>query len=442
MGSGRWAAFGKQHFVPDVVLVVDDNHISRELLTRRLVREGFAVVNANHGLGALEALELHPIDVMLLDLNLPDISGFEVLSRVRSRHSLLELPIFMVSAADDTRSIVRSIKRGANDYFTKPVHFEVLFAKLRQHLDLRPQAKVVNLDELEQLPPGPELGPGNRLAHYQLLESIGRGGMGEVFRAHDQRLQRDVAIKLITQEPKPGVALQRFYTEARAVARVDHVNVVKIYEIGLKPCRFLAMELIPGTGLSQWIGTATVADICRVHLQLLDALQAIHLQGVVHRDLKPSNIMVTPEGVLKVMDFGLARTAEEDPIQANTTSLYGTPFYMAPESFDGKLGRIDSQSDLFAVAAILYECLTGEKAFDSDNLVDLINAITREPLPDPRQQRPELSRELVEVIWRGLDRDKKRRFATAREFSQALRSCPELDEAGSVTICDTSDLKS
>jgi CheY-like chemotaxis protein len=425
--AGLLPGLAKRGLMSGVILVVDDNQISRELLTRRLVREGFEVVNANHAQGALEALQLHPVDVMLLDLHLPDLSGLEVLSRVRAHSNRLELPILMISAADDVRSIVRSIDLGANDYLTKPVQFEVLFAKLRQHLALRPQVKVANLAELEELPPVPELGPGDRLAHYLLVESIGRGGMGEVFRAHDQRLHREVAIKLITQEPKPGVALQRFYTEARAVARVDHTNVVKIYEIGLKPCRFLAMELIPGVLLSQFVTTASVAEICRLHLQLLDALQAVHLQGVVHRDLKPANLMVTPEGVLKVMDFGLARTADEDPMQANTTSLYGTPFYMAPECFDRKRGRVDSQSDLFAVAAILYECLTGERAFEGDNLIDLVHAITDEALPDPRARRPELSQELVEVIWRGMDRDKKRRFATAREFFQALRSCPDLD---------------
>ena len=405
--------------------MVDDNPISRELLTRRLVREGFSVVNASHGEGALEALELHPVDVMLLDLNLPDISGFEVLSRVRPSKGLLELPILMISAADDVRSIIKAIDRGANDYLTKPVQFGVLFAKLRQHLSLRPQDRVVSVQELEELPSSPELSAGDRVAHYQLLESIGRGGMGVVFRAMDQRLHREVAIKLITQEPKPGVGLQRFYTEARAGARVDHPNVVKIYEIGLRPCRFLAMELIHGTVLLDALGSASVTEICQLHLQLLDALQAIHLQGVVHRDLKPGNIMVTPEGVLKLMDFGLACTAEEDPIQTNTTSLYGTPYYMAPENFDRNLGHIDSQSDLFSVGAILYECLTGERAFERDNLVDLMNAVTREPLPDPRTLNPALSEELVEVIWRALDRDKKRRFATAREFSQALRACHE-----------------
>ncbi|MBT9587043.1 protein kinase [bacterium] len=398
-----------------MLLVVDDNRISRELMHRRLIREGYEVVVAECGNSTLEAVALHPIDLILLDLNMPDMSGIEVLETLRRRFSAIELPIIMVSSSDDWPTIVKTIDQGCNDYFTKPVQFEILFAKVRHLLRLRPRTLV--LDPQEDIPLDLPAGftTGERVAHYWLEGSLGKGGMGEVFRAQDTRLLRQVALKLIADEPKPGQALQRFITEARALARVDHPGVVKIYEIGLQPCRFIAMELIEGRLLSEALKRiADIPTIVKLFIQLLEALEAIHLEGVVHRDLKPHNVMVTLDGTLKIMDFGLARTHEIDPL--NGDSLYGTPHYMAPEAFNPALGHVDAQSDLFAVAVMLYECLHGDHPFPAKNLGELILALgTHDPEP------LDVSVELWLAIQRGMRREKKLRFATAREFAQALR---------------------
>ncbi len=397
-----------------MLLVVDDSLISRELMHRRLIREGHEIVVAECGHSTLEAVALHPIELVLLDLNMPDMSGMEVLEILRRRFTPIELPILMVSSNDDVHAMVRAIDGGANDFFTKPVQFELLFAKIRQLLRLRP--KVVILNPEEDLPielPG-SYQTGERVAHYWLEGSLGKGGMGEVFRAQDTRLLRQVALKLITDEPKPGQALQRFITEARALARVDHPGVVKIYEIGLQPCRFIAMELIEGKLLSDALKViADIPTIVRLFIQLLEALEAIHLEGVVHRDLKPHNVMVTLDGQTKVMDFGLART-EVDPMKGD--SLYGTPHYMAPEAFNPDLGHVDAQSDLFAVSVMLYECLQGEHPFPAKNLGELIMALANHE-PEPL----DVAVDLWLAIQRGMRREKRLRFATAREFAQALR---------------------
>lgn len=407
--------------MPGVVLVVDDNRISRELMHRRLVRQGYEVVVAESGNTALEAIQLHPIDLVLLDLQMPDMSGQEVLRQLRKTFPPLQLPVMMVSSSDDTPSMIRCIEDGATDYLTKPVQFGLLFAKIRQHLQLKPRSLILPASSDFEYQPPPALDCGDSLAHYLLQERLGQGGMGSVFRAQDLRLLRSVALKLIHHEPKPGVALERFLTEARALARVDHPGVVRIFEIGLEPCRFLAMELVEGAPLDEALQGQSVATIVDAFVQLLEALEAIHLQGIVHRDLKPGNALCTRDGKVKLMDFGLARTAELDPMGGD--SLYGTPQYMAPEAFQSSLGRVDAQSDLFAVAVMLFEILTGQLPFRSTSLGDLITSVTQEPPLGLLDVCPELPESLARVLSDGLERDKSLRFATARQFAQALRTC-------------------
>ena len=396
--------------------MVDDNRISRELMNRRLVREGYEVVVVDSGASALEAMRLHPVELVLLDLHMPDVSGQQVLQQLRSDYHPLELPVFMVSASDDAPSMVHCIEEGATDFLTKPVQFDLLFAKIRQHLRLKPKSVIFRPESALEYEPPPQLGCGDRLAHYRLVEVVGQGGMGSVFRAQDSRLLRWVALKIIQFEPKPGVALERFLTEARALARVNHPGVVKIFEIGLEPCRFLAMELIEGKPLVEALEGRSTEEILEAFVQLLEALEAIHLQGIVHRDLKPGNVLVTEDGLVKLMDFGLARTAEFDPLQGD--SLYGTPMYMAPECFCRELGRVDAQSDLFAVAVMLYECLTGQHPFGSESLGELIQLITQ---ANPPRCQADVPSALNDLVMAGLAKEKSQRLATARQFAQCLR---------------------
>lgn len=394
-----------------VILVVDDNRISRELIHRRLIREGYEVVVAEDGRRALEMLDFHPVEFLLLDLQMPQLTGMEVLVQLRSQRGLLELPVIILSANEELPSKVAAIEAGANDYLCKPVPFALLLAKMRQLLSLR-RAPSPAAPTLQELPNSDFVAsPGKMLAHYQLHESLGQGGMGEVFRALDTRLLRSVAVKVILAEPEPGVGLQRFLTEARALARVDHPGVVRIYEIGLEPCRFLAMELVEGTSLHE------VPPDPRHYLQLLDALEACHLQGVVHRDLKPRNLMLTSDGRLKVMDFGLARAGDQDPLPGD--GIYGTPEYLAPEAFDRSLGRVDAQSDLFVVGIMLYQALSGRHPFAAETLSELVNSLLWDTPPPIEGLDPALQ----EVVDRALLRDKRLRFATAREFYQSLSRC-------------------
>jgi serine/threonine protein kinase/tetratricopeptide (TPR) repeat protein len=225
-----------------------------------------------------------------------------------------------------------------------------------------------------------------RLGHYTITRKLGQGGMGVVYEARDERLERTVALKTLPTLSGDDSARKRLWREARAAASVNHPNICQIYEIGEDTAGlFIAMELLEGEPLSDQLqrGPLNVAEAVSVGLEILSALSALHARSIVHRDLKPSNVFRTPHGV-KLLDFGLARpeldsamTAASDITRAGT--IMGTPRYMAPEAIRGE--TVDARSDLFAAGAILFEMLSGRPAFEGRTVADVIHATVYEQPP-------------------------------------------------------------
>ncbi|MEE9231534.1 MAG: serine/threonine-protein kinase, partial [Acidobacteriota bacterium] len=234
---------------------------------------------------------------------------------------------------------------------------------------------------------------GRSLAHYRIEAKIGAGGMGEVYRATDTKLGRAVAIKVLpdawAQNPE---RLTRFDQEARLLAALNHPNIAAIY--GLEEAdgiRFLALELVPGDTLAERIaaGPLPVDEAVQICSQIAEALEAAHERGIIHRDLKPANVKVTPDGKVKVLDFGLAKAFETgsgtavDLSQSPTVSfkesregmILGTAAYMSPEQARGK--PVDKRTDLWALGCVLYETLTGKQVFEGETISDMIGAILR-----------------------------------------------------------------
>jgi non-specific serine/threonine protein kinase len=228
-----------------------------------------------------------------------------------------------------------------------------------------------------------------RIGHYAISGKLGQGGMGIVYAARDERLERVVALKTMTSLAGDETARKRFWREARTAASVNHPNVCQLYEIGEEGGElFIAMELLEGEGLAGRLqrGPLSVAEALPIGLGILAALQALHARGVVHRDLKPSNVFLTPHGV-KLLDFGLARPTDPELAESlgsasgltRTGMVLGTPRYMAPEQVTGE--GLDAQSDLFAVGAILFEMLAGRPAFGGRNAVEILHATLYEQPP-------------------------------------------------------------
>ena len=279
------------------------------------------------------------------------------------------------------------------------------------------------------------LSPKTRLGTYEIISLLGIGGMGEVYRAKDLRLGRDVAIKVLMDEMASNAdRLARFEREARAVAGLNHPNIVTIFSVEYEDgIHFLTMELIEGQDLSQLVSPdgMPLSRILELHIPLADALAAAHDRGVIHRDLKPANVMVTRDGRLKVLDFGLAKLVETEPsLEADhraTASMplsaqgqiFGTLPYMSPEQIRGE--KLDARSDLFSLGIILYELATGLRPFKGKTSADVSSAILRDT-PEPLSHiRSDLPVDLERLIIWCLKKNPRERIQSALDISNELR---------------------
>lgn len=267
-----------------------------------------------------------------------------------------------------------------------------------------------------------ELPPGHQLGRYTVSHELGRGGMGVVYLARDNRLDRNVALKLIGKATDDSI-VQRFWREARAAASVSHPNICQVYEVEDSPLGIcIAMELLDGEPLEARLlrGALPPADAARIALELLSALGALHLRGLVHRDIKPSNVFCTPHGV-KVLDFGLARPPVpvddgKSPNITQTGTMMGTPRYMAPEQVVGE--ALDQRTDLYAAGAVLFEMLAGRPPFVGRTIVDQMYATLHEK--PPALQGPPAVIAIDRVIRRALEKAPKDRFDDAAAMALEL----------------------
>jgi DNA-binding response OmpR family regulator/tRNA A-37 threonylcarbamoyl transferase component Bud32 len=538
------------------ILVVDDEELNRDMLSRRLHQRGYAVKTAPNGTAAVQTIVSERIDLVLLDLMMPGMSGMDVLREVRATHSADALPIIMATARDSADDVVSALAAGANDYVTKPIDFRVALARIDLHLSLKaateqlrtlnrqlrdsqdriarlmatssqalddlsgwagrsaaelaqvlgaqevavwsvdgediqpltptslqpptfeelrqsaqPMAyesrgvlvpvigltgehygaitiagRIARLDDLEErlvLSFAHQLGGALEVRHtremlaeaqevkrsrqqeliasgvdllgvcarcgtcydhtvercpedgaavvaprvlpfriagrYRLLRLIGQGGMGTVFAAFDERLQRSVAIKLINADRFDDASARlRFEREMHALARVPHPGVTALYDSGelYDSSAFMVMELLDGCDLKKLLrvcGPGTPAQIARFLHLAASALESAHQAGVVHRDIKPPNIFLIgslPDFQVKILDFGIAKPLDAGAHLTETGVLVGTPAYMAPEQLGGK--TIDRRTDVYALAAVGYEALTGHPVTDKTDFASII----------------------------------------------------------------------
>jgi serine/threonine protein kinase/tetratricopeptide (TPR) repeat protein len=288
---------------------------------------------------------------------------------------------------------------------------------------------------------------GQTISHYRIVEQIGAGGMGVVFKAQDSRLERAVALKFLpeklAQQPK---ALERFRREARAASALNHPGICTIYDIGEQDGRaFIAMEFIDGKTLGLHIhGKALpVEEILTLGVQLADALDAAHAEGIVHRDIKPANIFVTKRGQAKLLDFGLAKLAPKGLASADRDGgdsqdsnsivgiISGTPSYMSPEQVRGD--DLDTRTDIFSLGLVLYEMATGRQAFSGSTGGIVIEAVlTRPPVP-VRSINPDIPPRLEEIIDKALDKDRGQRYQHTADMLADLRQLKgEIDSGRTV----------
>ncbi|HYV63570.1 MAG TPA: protein kinase [Bryobacteraceae bacterium] len=291
---------------------------------------------------------------------------------------------------------------------------------------------------------------GKTVHHYQFLEKLGAGGMGEIWKAQDTRLNRFVAVKVLTSanagDPERR---RRFIQEAQAASALNHPNIITIHDIISEgDAEYMVMEYVQGKTLIDLIpkGGLRVPQVLKYAVQMTDALQAAHAAGIIHRDLKPGNVMVTETGLVKVLDFGLAKLTDNSPLshsggsgddatrtiaEAPLTvegSILGTVSYMSPEQAQGK--RVDSRSDIFSFAVVLYEMVTGARAFAGDSALSTLSAILRDEARPIPEIAPDTPPQLEQVIFRCLRKNPDQRFQTMKEVQVALGALKHESDSG------------
>src|ERR1700722_5368163 len=289
------------------------------------------------------------------------------------------------------------------------------------------------------------LSVGTKLGPYEILGAIGAGGMGEVYRASDTRLGREVALKIV-----PGSfagdadRLRRFEQEARAVATLNHPNILAVFDIGQhEGSPFLVSELLEGESLREILDRGPLAQRKTIEygVQIAHGLAAAHEKAIVHRDLKPENIFVTKDGRIKILDFGLAKLVQSSGDVENCLTLatlatgataagvvLGTPGYMSPEQVRGQAA--DARTDIFAFGAVLYEMLSGVRVFRRDTPAESMTAILREDPPEIADATRMVSPALDRIVRRCLEKSSEQRFQSARDLSFALSALSGTDASG------------
>ena len=286
---------------------------------------------------------------------------------------------------------------------------------------------------------------GQTLSHYEILAKLGEGGMGVVYKARDQRLDRYVCIKVLRPEQlKDESRKQRFIQEAKSASSLNHPNIITIHEIDQADgTDFMVMEFVAGKTFQQMIpsGGMPVIDVLKYAIPIASALAAANAAGIIHRDIKPGNIMVGANGIVKVLDFGLAKlTAPEENAEGATQTfkahteegtIVGTAAYMSPEQAQGK--PVDARSDIFSFGAVLYEMLTGRRAFPGDNRMSTLASILQQEPKPLAELDSRIPRELERIVGRCLRKDPDRRFQHMADLNVALEELKEESDSGKLT---------
>ncbi len=402
---------------------------------RYLESEGYEVIKAEDGDQALHLLEQVQADLVLLDVMMPGLSGFEVLERVRQDHTPDELPVIMATAKDQNKDVVRAFDLGANDYITKPLDFPVLGVRIKAQL--RSQRKARTQPGRRARAASFAVEPGAVLdGKYRLELLIGHGSYGIVYQARHLTLDRQVAVKLLERDLGENDMVERFQQEGISACRIDHPNAVSVLDSSVSEngSPYLVMELLRGHSVEDEMrrkGRLSPARCNAILGPICDVLAEAHALGIIHRDIKPQNVFLhqTRHGeIVKVLDFGIAKLVGDPVARQDLTpeeGVVGTPIYMAPERFTGEPD--DGRSDVYSLAVMVYEMLAGQLPFGDPegNPIKIILKHLHEP-PIPLQALcPELPAELAEVILQALQKHPEER-PSARELGRRFAAAVEL----------------
>jgi eukaryotic-like serine/threonine-protein kinase len=406
------------------VLVVDDDAPFREIL-QRMLENDHDVRKAESGSKALLMMEQERPSLVLLDIQMPEMDGIQVLKAMQKDPRLATVPVIVISAFDDTEWKVRGIEAGANDYMVKPIVKAELLARVAvqfRRLSSSPAPTAQGRAES----PSPCDSEGLLDGRYLIKGVLGRGGVGTVYEATQVKLGRPVAIKVLNVGRHRPKRAKRLEQEAQIVAALGHAHICQVHDMGRLEdgSPYVVMEKLEGRSLAKRLneeGPLPFPDIMLIMNSMLSALHAAHLNSVIHRDIKPANVFLAKDAggklSVKVLDFGMAKllwSSETEP-----DIMLGTPIYMAPEQILNY--RITPAVDIYSSSLVLFEMVTGERPLHATSLHEASEKITKGVWPDPRKMRSDVPDFIVDAIDKARARKPELRFESAEAFRVALR---------------------
>ncbi len=434
-------------------LVVDDDAISRHMIAFALQQENFTCDSARDGIEAIGLLGLNPYDVLVTDLQMPTMNGFELVRELMESGST---PLVIVHTSVIDPAVARDlIAAGVDDIVFKPVDYAAFASKTRALFARRETQRKLR-DTPRQNPMHSTLSDGNseslscvfsppgigghveEIPNYRIGRFLGAGTMGEVYEADHILLNRRCAIKFIRPDALSDELMRRRFTmEVRSAAKISHRNHVQIFDFGVtrKGHFYCAMELIQGCTLQELVenhGPLLPSRVIHFLIQACDGLEEAHRLGMIHRDLKPSNLMATQRDhqldVLKILDFGLVLNTVTDltgdTILTQAGMMCGTPAFIAPEQIIDAAG-IDLRADIYALGATAYFLLTGQPPFVGTSLTAVVCAHLHEIAVPPSEINSDVPHDLDGVIMRCLQKSANQRFQSATELAIALNACSD-----------------
>lgn len=414
------------------VLLVDDEPALLEVTAETLRVAGFSVETAANGPQALTRITVREPDVVIADVEMPGMSGYELCRRVRAS-GRDAIPFLFCSGLGSDGSRVEGLQAGADDYLVKPVNGAELILKLTRQVERVRKLRAARTASREPPITAATLaaiearllrdGAGVvRLGRFEPRAILGRGSMGTVFKAWDTKLERWVAIKTVRAgagmaELWDGDLVRGLVAEAAMVARFNHPHVVSVYDVhDATDAAYIVMEFVNGASLEHLLrhsrlGTARTVPLLRA---LASALAAAHAANVLHRDVKPGNVLVGRDGAIKLTDFGIASFVSS----RMRDTVFGTPGYLPPEAL--RNNRFEAPGDLFALGAVAYRCLTGRPAFEGRTSLEILANTLRASVPPLRQACSDAPAELEAIVAGLLDPDPERRIADAALLTRDL----------------------
>ena len=403
------------------ILIIEENKMFQKMYQSLLMGRSFDILLA----GSLEECEMQlqkaTPDLVLLNPVNSRNNGVKIMERIRGPKAVkANVPMLIISPKDDMSLKEEAHRLGAVDFLIKHLAPpKVVVKRIEAILEHRQPAPKHALDP-RSLKVGDVLDD-----RYEILERVGKGGQGAVFRAHDRRLEEEIAMKILILNPELAEELlETFLREVRLSRKVAHKNVVRVHDVGQSGgIHYITMEFIQGCDLNQYIFDnwgIGYDELITLFMQVAQALHAAHQIGIVHRDVKPQNIMITWEGVVKVADFGIASAAGA-MLKSTSELSIGTPDYMAPETAQAGCNLADPRIDVYSLGVVMYEAFTGVLPFEGKTLMEKIQLHLEGKVRPPTELNPEFPQALEHVIMTAMRRQPSGRFQDMDEVLMALR---------------------